>query len=111
METLPYFMAKWPFILYSQFFLSIFNLKRELVKVLVVIFFRQWCFDYYPFGISLRGLTFLGMGLFGTGLAFGTVHALAFMGGYYSAKIVLKKFDAPSVRRNPNFFQQNPDVE
>ena len=108
METLPYFMAKSAvYFIFSIIFLSIFNLKeRELVKVLVAgiavsllwgIYYNVLpsIFDYYPFGISLRGLTFLGMGLFGTGLAFGTVHALAFMGGYYSAKIVLKKFDAP----------------
>jgi hypothetical protein len=47
-------------------------------------------FDYYPFGIPLRGLTFLGMGIFGTGLAFGIVHTLAFVGGYYATKPIFK---------------------
>jgi hypothetical protein len=42
-------------------------------------------FDYYPYGISLRGLSFLGMGLVGTGIAFGVVHTAAFVAGYYSA--------------------------
>lgn len=105
METVPYFMAKSAvYFLFSIIFLSIFNLeKREFVKVLIagIAVSLLWgayynilpaIFDYYPFGISLRGLTFLGMGLFGTGLAFGTVHTLAFMGGYYSAKVALKKF-------------------
>lgn len=105
METVPYFMAKSAiYFVFSIIFLSIFNLeKREFLKVLIagIAVSLLWgmyynilpaIFDYYPFGISLRGLTFLGMGLFGTGLSFGTVHTLAFMGGYYSAKIALKKF-------------------
>jgi hypothetical protein len=50
-------------------------------------------FDYYPFGIALAGLCFLGMGLFGTGLAFGTIHTVAFIGGYYSAKFIFKTSD------------------
>lgn len=105
METLPYFMAKSAvYFLFSIIFLSIFNLeKREFVKVLIagISVSLLWgmyynilpaIFDYYPYGISLRGLTFLGMGLSGTGLAFGTVHTLAFISGYYSAKVALKKF-------------------
>ncbi len=47
-------------------------------------------FDFYPFGIPLEGLTFLGMGLLGTGLAFGTVHTVAFIGGYYTSKLFIK---------------------
>lgn len=110
METLPYFMAKSAlYFAFSVVFLSIFNLeKREFIKVLVagISVSLLWgmyynilpaIFDYYPFGISLRGLTFLGMGLFGTGLAFGTVHTLAFMGGYYSAKFALNKLSRLSL--------------
>lgn len=105
METLPYFMAKLVFyFLFSIIFLSIFNVnEKEFIKVSVagVTVALLWgiyynilptIFNYYPFGISLRGLTFLGMGLFGTGLAFGIVHTLAFIGGYYSAKVTLKNF-------------------
>ncbi len=105
METMPYFIAK--FVLYFVFsiiFLSIFNLeKREFMKVLIggIVVSLLWgayynvlplLFDYYPFGIALEGLTFWGMGLLGTGIAFGTVHTLAFVGGYYSSKFALKKF-------------------
>ena len=105
METLPYFMAKSGlYFAFSVVFLFVFNLeKKEFLKVLIagISVSLLWgmyynilpaIFDYYPFGISLRGLTFLGMGLFGTGLAFGTVHTLAFIGGYYSSKFSLKKF-------------------
>ncbi len=106
METLPYFMAKTTvYFLFSIMFLSIFNLeKNEFIKVIIagVIVSSLWgmyynilpsIFDYYPFGISLAGLTFLGMGLLGTGLAFGSIHALAFIGGYYSSKFMLENFN------------------
>ena len=103
METMPYFLAKMAlYFLFSIIFLLTLNLnKNEFIKVSVggISVSLLWgmyynilpaIFDYYPFGISLRGLTFLGMGLFGTGLAFGTVHTLAFIGGYYSSKFALK---------------------
>src|SRR3989344_2016261 len=103
METMPYFLAKMAlYFLFSIIFLLTLNLnKNEFIKVAVggISVSLLWgmyynilpaIFDYYPFGISLRGLTFLGMGLFGTGLAFGTVHTLAFIGGYYSSKFALK---------------------
>ena len=103
METMPYFLAKMTlYFLFSIIFLLTLNLnKNEFIKVAVggISVSLLWgmyynilpaIFDYYPFGISLRGLTFLGMGLFGTGLAFGTVHTLAFIGGYYSSKFALK---------------------
>ncbi len=105
METLSYFMAKSTlYFVFSIIFLSILNLNNnEFIKVAVggIIVSLLWgmyynifpiIFDYYPFGIPLKGLTFLEMGLFGTGLAFGTVHTLAFIGGYYSSKFILKKF-------------------
>lgn len=101
METVPYFMAKMAFyFVFSVIFFSIFNLnEKEFVKVSVagIVVSLMWgayynvlptLFNYYPLGISLRGLTFLGMGLFGTGLAFGIVHTLAFVGGYYSTKFI-----------------------
>lgn len=103
METLPYFMAKLVlYFVFSMIFLSIFDLReKEVIKVFIagIIVSILWgvyynilpaIFNYYPFGISLYGLTFLGMGLFGTGLAFGIVHTLAFIGGYYSAKLILR---------------------
>lgn len=103
METLPYFIAKSIlYFVFSAAFLFFINLARkEFIKVLIggIAVSLIWgtyynilpvIFDFYPFGIPLRGLTFLGMRLFGTGLAFGTVHTLAFMGGYYSNKVVLK---------------------
>ena len=103
METMPYFLAKMAlYFIFSIIFLLTLNLnKNEFIKVSVggISVSLLWgmyynilpaIFDYYPFGISLRGLTFLGMGLFGTGLAFGTVHTLAFIGGYYSSKFALK---------------------
>lgn len=103
METIPYFLAKMTlYFLFSVVFLSIMDLnKREFIKVLIagVVVASLWgiyynilpsIFDYYPFGIPLAGLTFLGMGILGTGLAFGIVHTLAFIGGYYSVKLVFK---------------------
>lgn len=105
METVPYFVAKLTlYFAFSIIFLSTINLEaREFVKVLIAgigvsLLWGMYynilpaAFDYYPFGIPLLGLTFLGMGLLGTGLAFGIVHTLAFVGGYYSAKFALKKF-------------------
>lgn len=105
METPPYFMAKTTlYFIFSILFLSIINLKeKEFIKVLAggIAVASIWglyynvfplIFDYYPFGIPLAGLTFLGMGIFVTGVAFGTVHTLAFIGGYYSAKRILKFF-------------------
>lgn len=104
METMPYFIAKMAvYFVFSIIFLSAVNLeKNEFIKIVVagVVVSLLWgayynifpiIFDYYPFGISLRGLTFLGMGLFETGLAFGIVHTFAFIGGYYASKFVLKK--------------------
>ncbi len=105
METIDYFLAKLMlYFVFSIIFLSLVKLgEKEFVKVLAagIVVAAVWgmyynilpqIFDYYPFGIPLRGLTFLGMGLFGTGLAFGIVHTLAFVGGYYSAKFTLKHF-------------------
>lgn len=101
METTPYFLAKATlYFVFSFVFLSIFKLdKNEFIKVLIggVVVASFWglyynvlplVFDYYPFGIPLAGLTFLGMGILGTGLAFGLVHTLAFIGGYYSSKLI-----------------------
>lgn len=99
METPPYFMTKFTFyFVFSSIFLSIFNVnKKEFIKVFFagIVISLIWgayynifplLFGYYPLGISLRGLTFMGMGFLGTGLAFGIVHILAFVGGYYSSK-------------------------
>jgi len=105
METPPYFMAKsFLYFVFSLVFLSAVNLeKREFLKVAVagIVVASLWgiyynilpvIFHYYPFGIPLAGLSFLGMGIVGTGVAFGTVHTLAFIGGYYSAKEITKIF-------------------
>lgn len=102
METTGYFIGKMSFyIVFSILFLSIFNLqKNEFRKVLIagITVALIWgtyynilpaIFDYYPRGISLAGLSFLGMGLFGTGLAFGIVHTLAFVGGYYVNRSIM----------------------
>ncbi|MBI5913333.1 hypothetical protein HY839_02735 [Candidatus Azambacteria bacterium] len=104
METPAYFMAKMAFyFIFSLIFLSVFDLKGNTfitvasAGVIISSIFGFYynilpaIFYYQPFGIPLRGLTFLGMGLVGTGLAFGVVHALAFIVGYYSAKFLLKK--------------------
>ncbi len=103
METVPYFIAKATvYFIFSIVFLSVLNLeKSEFIKVAVggIIVASLWgmyynvfpsLLNYYPFGIPLRGLTFLGMGLFGTGLSFGTIHALAFAGGYYFSKLIFR---------------------
>jgi hypothetical protein len=103
METWPYFLAKATlYFVFSVVFLSVIKLeKNEFIKVAVggVLVASLWgsyynilpaIFDYYPFGIPLKGLTFLGMGLFGTGLAFGLVHVAAFVGGYYFTKFIFR---------------------
>jgi hypothetical protein len=116
METVPYFLAKWAlYFVFSILFLSFIDVnKKEFVKVIVagVIVSLVWGFyynilpiimdkvfsiDFYPFGIALKGLTFLGMGLLGTGVAFGAVHTLAFVGGYYSTKVISYFFRSANV--------------
>ena len=100
METYGYFLGKtFAYFVFSIIFLSVMNLgKREFVKVLIggIIIASLWgmyynifpyIFSYYPYGIALKGLTFLGLGLLGTGIAFGTVHTLAFVGGYYVTRV------------------------
>lgn len=102
METTPYFLAKLTlYFMFSILFLSFTDVsKKEFIKVAVagVVVSSLWgmyynvfplIFDYYPFGLPLGGLTFLGMGLFGTGLAFGIVHTIAFTVGYYSSKFMI----------------------
>jgi hypothetical protein len=102
METIPYFLGKMTlYFVFSIIFLSIFNLqKNEFRKVLVagIIVASIWgmyynvfpvLFDFYPYGIALNGLTFLGMGLLGTGIAFGIVHVVAFVGGYYINRSIM----------------------
>lgn len=105
METMPYFMAKMTlYFLFSIIFLSVVDVRNnEFAKIVIAgisvsllwgMYYNIFpsLFDYYPFGISLRGLTFLGMGFLGTGIAFGVVHVLAFIGGYYGVKFLLKNF-------------------
>ncbi len=105
METLGYFFGKMAaYALFSFLFLSFTDLrKKEFLKAAVggIMVASLWgmyynifplLYGYSPFGISLAGLTFLGMGVFGTGLAFGIVHTLAFIGGYYTNKLIMKKF-------------------
>src|SRR5258706_8190047 len=104
METLGYFLGKLTlYFIFSIVFLSYIKLeKKEFVKVLVggVIVASLWgtyynilpaLFDFYPVGIALKGISFWGMGILGTGLAFGIVHTLAFVGGYYATKRIFKK--------------------
>lgn len=101
METVPYFLAKGVlYFVFSIAFLSFFELKNNSFSMAAgagIVVATLWglyynilpiVFDYYPFGIPLQGLTFLGMGLFGTGLAFGVVHTLAFIAGYYAATYI-----------------------
>lgn len=101
METMPYFLAKLAlYFVFSIVFLSFLNLqKKEFTKVLIggIVVSLLWgmyynvlplVFDYYPFGIALEGLTFLDMGLLGTGLAFGIVHTATFVGGYYFSRLL-----------------------
>jgi len=105
METVPYFLAKSTFyLIFSLLFLSFVTFtsrKSEFVKVVIggIVIASIWgiyynilppLLHYYPFGISLYGLSFLGMGVVGTGVAFGTVHTLAFIVGYYAATRIIK---------------------
>ena len=104
METVPYFLSK--FVLYLVFsvtFLSLFKLQNHEFGTVAgagVVVATLWgmyynvlplLFGYYPFGIPLQGLTFLGMGLLGTGVAFGIVHTLSFVVGYYVATYLTRK--------------------
>lgn len=43
--------------------------------------------DFYPFGIPVSGLSVLGQGLIFTGVAFGIVHTVAWMVGYYFTRL------------------------
>lgn len=110
METLPYFIAKFVlYLVFSIFFLSFIDVsKKEFRKVIIGgivvasifgIYYNilPLIFDFYPAGISLSGLTFLGMGLFGTGLAFGIVHTSSFIVGYYSSKLIPNNLNDPDV--------------
>lgn len=110
METMPYFLAKLTlYFVFSILFLSFINVsKKEFIKVATagIVVSSLWgmyynifplIFDYYPFGISLGGLTFMGMGLLGTGFAFGFVHTLAFIAGYYSSKLLPNNFNDSDV--------------
>lgn len=105
METPAYFLAKMTlYFVSAMIFFSFFNLnKHQFFKVLVasIIVASFWgiyynvlpvLFDFYPFGIPLIGLSFLGMGILGTGLSFGIVHAVAFIGGYYLSQLIWKIF-------------------
>ena len=111
METIPYFLAKMTlYFVFSFIFLCYIDSPKNIfVRVLLsgigvaliwgfyynilpIIMDKFFGIDFYPFGISLIGLSFLGMSLMGTGLAFGTVHTLAFVGGYYISKYILKFF-------------------
>lgn len=102
METAGYFWAKaTTFFVFSLIFLKYVDLSRhELRKVVIggIVVASLWgmyynilpaLFDYYPYGIALNGLSFLGMGLFGTGLAFGIVHTCAFTLGYYTNRSII----------------------
>ena len=89
--------------MFSFVFLSFIDLKKkEFLKVVIagIVVSLIWglyynvfpvLYGYAPFGISLGGLTFLGMGIVGTGIAFGVVHTLAFMFGFYVNKFVMGK--------------------
>jgi hypothetical protein len=107
METQAYFMAKMTlYLVGAVIFLSFFNLnKHQSFKVLTAGFIiaSLWgiyynvlpvLFDFYPFGIPLNGLSFLGMGILGTGLAFGLVHIAAFVVGYYLSQLIWKLFSS-----------------
>ena len=101
METPGYFLAKMGlYFVFSLVVLALFKfqgyefLKVTLAGIVVALMWGAYynvlpaIFDFYPLGISLSGLTFWDMGLLGTGLAFGIVHTLAFVGGYYSTKFI-----------------------
>lgn len=103
METGSYFLAKFSlYVVFSIIFLSIFKVRDIAFGTVVgagIVVALLWglyynvlplLFDYYPFGIPLGSLTFLGMGLLGTGLAFGIVHTLAFIVGYYVTTYITK---------------------
>lgn len=106
METTAYFMAKMVlYFVFSILFLSIFNLKKkEFLKVAVagIVVASMWgiyynilppILHYSPFGYPLAYLSFWGMGLFGTGVAFGVVHTIAFIVGYYASVLISKLLD------------------
>ena len=103
METIPYFLTK--FFLYFVFSIAFLSICKSqdtefgtvagagiVVAALWGLYYNvlPLLFGYYPFGISLNGLTFLGMGILGTGLAFGVVHTLAFIVGYYTTTYITK---------------------
>lgn len=107
METQAYFLAKMTlYLIGAVLFLSLFNLnKHQFLKVLTASIVVASCwgiyynilpvlFDFYPFGIPLNGLSFLGMGILGTGLSFGIVHMAAFIGGYYLSQLIWKFFSS-----------------
>ena len=103
METTGYFLGKMTlyFVLSVIFFLFSKLDKIRFIKVVIagIIVALIWgtyynilpsLFDFYPIGIALNGISFLDMGLWGTGLAFGIVHTFAFVVGYYVNILIMK---------------------
>ena len=98
-ETFGYFAIKFIlFLVFSFIFLLIFK-KPSFYKVAIGGIIVSLIFGFYynilplltgysTYGISLRDISFLGAGIFLTGLAFGIVHTLAFVVGFYSSKII-----------------------
>ena len=100
METIPYFLIK--FLLYFVFafiFLMIFRKAKfyqvALGGILVGLFFGFYynilplfTTNYPIYGIPLSEISFLGRGIFLTGLAFGIIHTLGFLVGFYASKSV-----------------------
>lgn len=105
METPAYFLVKAVFF----FIFSLFFLRKEFIfkkfntrlknalfgGVVIASFYGIYYnvlpyFGYNPLGISLYGISFLGMGILGTGAAFGIIHTLSFVIGYYLSKPLLE---------------------
>ena len=102
METFSYFVFKaFFYFVFSLLFFYFIDLRKHEIQnvifggIIVAGLFGLYynvlpifTYGYLPYGISLKYISFLGFGNFITGLFFGIVHTLSFIGGYYVSKII-----------------------
>lgn len=96
-ETYSYFLAKFIFyFIFTLIFLAKIDkirIKNSIIGGLIIasiwgIYYNVLpvIFNYIPLGIPLSEISFLGMGILGSGIAFGLLHIIGFVGGMSAVK-------------------------